>query len=176
MAEKISFNDLIKKQPLKIKEIKINDKKVEVKQYLPVNEKLNLITNVLQAIAGNEYNFVNPVQLDVYTALEIVYHYTNIDIAEDAKSNPGELYDTFENNDIINAIVASIPETEYNFIVDGVQDTVTAYYAYKNSALGIMENITQDYSNLDLDATKIQEKMADPNSIPLLKAIVDKLG
>jgi hypothetical protein len=131
---------------------------------------------VLQAIAGNEYNFVNPVQLDVYTALEIVYYYTNIDIAEDAKSNPGELYDTLEDNDIINAVVASIPETEYNFIVDGVQDTVAAYYAYKNSALGIMENITQDYSNLDLDASKIQEKMADPNSIPLLKAIVDKLG
>jgi hypothetical protein len=48
MIQKIAFSDLKKENPLKIKVIKINDKDIEVKQYLPVNDKLQLITSVLQ--------------------------------------------------------------------------------------------------------------------------------
>lgn len=177
MVEKITFNDLRKEQPLKIKVVKINDKQIEIKQYLPVNEKLALITNVLQNLAQNEYPFANPVQMDVYTVLELIYAYApGIEFTEEEKADPASLYDELEKQEISNMIISAIPKAEYDFIMEGIEKTIAAYYAYKNSALGIMENITQDYSNLDLDATKIQEKMADPNSIPLLKAIVDKLG
>ena len=42
--------------------------------------------------------------------------------------------------------------------------------------MGIMEQISADYSNLSLDATAIQQKLADPQNLELLKGVMTKLG
>ena len=42
--------------------------------------------------------------------------------------------------------------------------------------MGILDTISADYSNLDLDATKIQKKLADPNALALLKDVMANLG
>ena len=39
-----------------------------------------------------------------------------------------------------------------------------------------LEVISQDYSNLDFDATKIQQQLADPDNLSLLKDVLTKLG
>ena len=178
MTEPIMFDDLKKVIPLKIKAIKINDKSIEVKQYLSVNDKLNLITNVLKQVAANEdkYTFVNPVQMDVFTALEIVYFYSNIGFTSEQKADAAKLYDELEKQDIINMVVAAIPQEEYQFVVSGVEETVNAYYNYRNSARGIMDDIGTDYKNLDFDATKIQEKLSNQENLTFLKNVVNKLG
>ena len=49
-------------------------------------------------------------------------------------------------------------------------------YQYHNSALGIMQAISTDYSNLNLEASEIQEKLADQNNLTLLKDVITKLG
>lgn len=170
----VTFDSLKINKSAEDKIIKINNKEVIVKQYLPINEKLNLISRILSAISGNEYNFVNPVQLDVYTTIEVIKAYTNIDFAEDA--DPAILYDELEQEEIANAVISAIPPVEYDFVVDGVQDTVAAYYAYQNSVLGILENVSQDYSNLNFEASDIQKKLADPDNLALLKDVVKKLG
>lgn len=170
----VMFNDLKTGKVAEDKIIKINDKEIFVKQYLPVNEKLNLIGRVLSAVSGNEYNFINPVQVDVYMTVEIVKTYADLVFDEDM--TPDKIYDELEQEDIANEIISAIPPVEYDFIVDGVQDTVAAYYDYQNSVLGILENVSKDYSNLNLDATEIQKKLNDPENLSLLKSIVDKLG
>lgn len=177
MVEKITFNDLKKELPLKIKVVKINDKQIEIKQYLPVNEKLALITNVLQNLAQNEYPFANPVQMDVYTVLELIYAYApGIEFAAEEKADPAKLYDELEKNDIANMIISAIPKTEYEFVIDGIEKTIAAYYAYRNSVKGIIEDVTTDYKNFDFNATEIQEKLKDPDNLALLKGIMEKLG
>jgi len=177
MIENVAFNDLKKEQPLKIKVIKINDKEIEIKQYLSINEKLKLITAVLQQVAQNEYPFANPVQMDVYTTLEIVYAYApGIEFSEEEKADPAALYDEMEKYDLANMIISAIPKTEYEFLIDGIEKTVNAYYAYRNSVKGIIEDVTTDYKNLDLDASSIQKKLADPDNMKLLKGVLDKLG
>ena len=42
--------------------------------------------------------------------------------------------------------------------------------------MGILENISADYSSLDLEASKIQQKLADPNNMAFLKNVLTKLG
>ena len=42
--------------------------------------------------------------------------------------------------------------------------------------MGILEIVSQDYSNLDLDAQKIQKEIADPENMELLKNVLTKLG
>lgn len=177
MSEKVIFDKLKNKEmPLKIKAFQLNGETIEVKEYLPVNDKLNLITAVLQQVAQNEYPFVNPVQMDVYTTLEILYAYSNIEFTEEEKADPAALYDELEKYNIANKVIAFIPETEYKFIIEGVEKTVYAYYTYRNSVKGIIEDVTTDYKDLDFNATEIQQKLADPNNLALLKGVMEKLG
>ena len=63
-----------------------------------------------------------------------------------------------------------------NKLIDGIEESIEAYYKYRNSVMGILENISADYSNLNLDATEIQNKLADPNNMALLKDVLAKLG
>ena len=171
---KIGFTKLGLKPNNKIQNIEFNDQIIEVKQYLPVEEKLELITNVLE-LSHDSNNFSNPVKVSVYTTLEIIEKYTNVNFTEKQKENPTKLYDLLVGNGFAVAVIKVIPEPEYNEILTGIKQTIKSVYKYQNSILGILDTISQDYSNLNLDATEIQKKLADPNNMELLKGIMTKL-
>ena len=69
-----------------------------------------------------------------------------------------------------------MPPSEYDNLIEDITSTIDAYYKYKNSALGILEAATTDYKNLDLEASDIQKKIADPDNLTLLKDVITKLG
>lgn len=172
---KVSFTKLGLKKKEEIKNITINDQAIEVKQYLPINDKINIITNVIQESADDN-NFANPVKVEVFANLEIIYAYTNISFTDKQKEDPTKLYDLLEENGVIAAVVSAIPETEYALLLGWIDETIEAFYTYRNSVMGIMEQISADYSNLSLDATAIQQKLADPQNLELLKGVMTKLG
>lgn len=171
---KVSFSKLGLKVNQDIKTIIFNNQNIEVKQYLPVNEKLELISNVINA-SHDDNNFANPVKISVFTTLEIMYAYTNINFTDKQKEDPTKLYDMLVSSGLIAAVVNAIPEAEYHEVLCGVSDSIDAIYTYRNSVMGILEQVSQDYSNLDLDVTKIQEKLADPENMEFLKEVTTKL-
>ena len=172
---KIGFTKLGLKPNNEIQNIEFNEQTIEVKQYLPVEEKLELITNVLE-LSHDSNNFSNPVKVSVYTTLEIIEKYTNVNFTEKQKENPTKLYDLLVGNGFAAAVIKAIPEPEYNEILTGIKQTIKSVYKYQNSVLGILDTISQDYNNLNLDATEIQKKLADPENMALLKNIMTKLG
>ena len=172
---KVSFTKLGLKKKEEIKNITINDQVIEVKQYLPISDKINIITNVIENSADDN-NFANPVKVEVFANLEIMYAYTNISFTDKQKGDPTKLYDLLEENGIIAEVIAAIPENEYALLLGWIDETIEAFYTYRNSVMGIMEQISEDYSNLSLDATEIQQKLADPQNLELLKSVMTKLG
>ena len=172
---KIGFTKLSLKRKNEVKTITINNNQIEIKQYLPVNEKLDLIARVING-AHDQNNFPNPIKIEVIGTLEMIMAYTNISFTEKQKEDIPKLYDLLEENGVIKDIISQIPEDEYNFIIDGINKTVDAVYTYNNSILGILEAVSKDYSNLDFDATKIQKKMADPENLKLVRDVLTKLG
>lgn len=172
---KVSFTKLGLKLNQEIKTIEWNEQIIEVKQYLPINKKLELISNVIN-LSVDETNFANPVKVKVYLSLEIIEAYTNINFTEKQKEDICKLYDLFNSNGLIKAIIDEIPQEEYDELIKGTWDSVDAIYDYRNSLLGILESAASDYSNLSLDATDIQQKLADPNNMTLLKDVLAKLG
>ena len=172
---KIGFTKLSLKRKNEVKTITINNNQIEIKQYLPVNEKLDLIARVING-AHDQNNFPNPIKIEVIGTLEMIMTYTNISFTEKQKEDIPKLYDLLEENGIIKDIISQIPEDEYNFIIDGINKTVDAVYTYNNSVLGILEAVSKDYSNLDFDATQIQKKMADPENLKLVRDVLTKLG
>ena len=172
---KVSFTKLGLKKKEEIKNITINDQVIEVKQYLPISDKINIITNVIENSADDN-NFANPVKVEVFANLEIMYAYTNISFTDKQKEDPTKLYDLLEENGVIAEVIAAIPENEYALLLGWIDETIEAFYTYRNSVMGIMEQISADYSNLSLDATAIQQKLADPQNLELLKSVMTKLG
>ena len=172
---KVSFTKLNLKKNENIKTIEICGQDIEVKQYLPIQEKLQLISDVIN-LSATENNFENPVQVDVYTSIKILDAYTNISFTEKQMEDVAKLYDLLDGNKVFADVFAWIPKSEYDVVVNGIKDTVKALYTYKNSAMGILENITQDYSNLNLEASEIQQKLADPQNMAFLKDVLTKMG
>ena len=172
---KVSLTKLGLKVNQDIKNIEFNEQIIEVKQYLPINEKLELISSVINS-AADENNFSNPVKENVFATLEILYHYTNINFTDKQKEDPTKLYDLVVSSGLATKVADLIPEEELDEVINGVAQSVKAIYTYRNSVLGILESISKDYSNLDLDATEIQQKLADPDNMALLKQVLTKLG
>ena len=172
---KVSFTKLGLKKNEDVGILHINEQDIEVKQYLPINEKLELISSVINS-AADENNFSNPVKENVFLTLEILYHYTNINFTDKQKEDPVKLYDLVVSSGLVNKVTDLIPEEELDEVINGVAQSVKAIYTYRNSVLGILGSISQDYSALNLDATEIQQKLADPDNMALLKQVLTKLG
>ena len=173
---KVAFTKLGLKKKDEVKTVNINNNVIEVKQYLPINDKLALISRVINLSHDSSNNFANPVQVEVIGTIEIIAAYTNLSFTEKQKEDYAKLYDLLEENGITKDLIGAIPEDEYAFLIDGINDSIEAVYKYQNSILGILEVISQDYSNLDFDATKIQQQLADPDNLSLLKDVLTKLG
>ena len=175
---KIAFSKLgLTKDKLdEFQTVEFNGQTVEVKQYLPIAEKAELISRVLNNSVDDDAGYYNNLKLDMWLALEIVYAYSNISFTEKQKSDPMRLYDLLSSNKLLNLIIGLVPESEFYYLTKVTHELATAIYTYRNSALGILDSIGRDYSNLNLDATEIQKKLADPENLTLLKNVVEKLG
>jgi hypothetical protein len=171
---KLSFTKLGLKANQDIQKIEYNGQIIEVKQYLPVNDKLGLISDVINAAADG--NFANPIKIDIYTAIYVIETYTNINFTDKQKEDICKIYDLFVDNGLLKAIIEAIPKEEYGSLMNGVYRSVNAVYEYKNSILGILEAVSADYSALDFEASDIQKKLADPQNMELVRGILSKMG
>lgn len=172
---KIPFSKLSLKKKEDIKKVIYNDLEIEIKQYLPVNEKLDLISRVLFG-SQDENNFKSPVKVEVVSSLEIIFAYTNLTFTEKQKEDMSKLYDLLSSNGVIDLIIESIPKEEYNFIICGIDETLDAIYNYRNSIYGILDTISKDYSDLELDVNKLAETMKNSENLDLVKNVLTKLG
>lgn len=148
---------------------------IEVKKYLPTEEKLTLISNVLNSVIDNN-NFRNSVKVDVYAALEIVYAYTNITFTDKQKEEPAKLYDLLDTSGFLDQLTAAMDSSEYVYIINAIDEIVDNYYKYKTSALGIMETISTDYKDTGEDIDNISKKISNMENLDFLKEVVTKLG
>lgn len=158
-----------------IKTIEYNEKTIEVKQYLPIEDKMELIATIVNNSADDN-NYYNPCRLEIYTITEMILAYTNISVTDKQKEDIYKLYDVFVSSDLGIEILNTIPEEERQFVLGSVEALTESIYKYKNSAMGIFESIATDYSNLEMDTEKLHKNLADPNNLTLLKDIMTKLG
>ena len=147
----------------------------EVKNYLPIKEKMDLVSRIINQ-STDDNGFYNPMRVKLYTTLEVVYAYTNLTFTPKQKEDPFKLYDLLVSTGLYDNITSHICNEDLEELEGSIWDTIKSIYSYRNSVLGILENISADYSNLNLDITEIQSKLADPNNMALLKDVLAKLG
>lgn len=168
---KLSFNKLGLKINQEVKTVDYADGlKIEIKQYLPVNEKLKMMGEIL----GNtmdQNNFANPVKQKVFTTLAMIEYYTNISFTDKQKEDPTKLYDVICNSTLMDTILENVPEKEIAEVYEGIDGIVLAYYQYTNSILGVLENLKNNYDASALDVSKLLEEIKDPAAFEVLKQI-----
>lgn len=172
---KISFTKLNLHKNDEVASFEWNDQTIEVKQYLPIQEKMDLISSVLNQ-CQDENNFINEAKLSLFMDLEMVFKYTNINFTEKQKEDPAKLYDLLAGSGLFDEIFHCVPESEYKCIAIWLNKTAEHIYSYRNSIYGILDAMNTDYNNLELDAEALKQKIADPDSLELLKGVLTKLG
>lgn len=134
-----------------------------------------MIERILNYTVDNT-GFLNPVRLEVYTILEIISTYTNINITDKMMENAPKTYDSFMINGIIDAIIEAIPEDEYNAVFDAIEDCAEHTVSYLNSFVGMMKTVTMDMKENEVKIEDLMQTMDDPDKIGLLKDILEKIG
>lgn len=170
---KVSFNKLGLKVNQEVKELDWNGQKIEVKQYLPIAEKFSLISEVLMDCQDTDNkNFMSISKMVMYLGIQIVIHYTNINITDKMKEDPAKLYDQLDSTGLLTEIKNNMNEKEFITLCDWCKETCEHLYSYRNSIYAILDAMTTDYDNLNLDIEEIQKNVQNPE---LMKAFKETL-
>lgn len=172
---KIPFSKLAVKADTSVNIVNWGEYQIEVHKVLPISDKITMINNILNQ-AADDNGFYNPVKVEVYLTLEALYVYTNITFTDKQKENVLKLYDAVVSSGLFALVVEAIDEDDWANVRSAVYETISNVYEYKNSVMGILDILKEDYSALNFDATSIQEKLADPDNIQLLRDVMAKLG
>lgn len=173
---KVSFTKLGLTKNSNVSILEWGDQKIEVKDYLSMNEKLELVSTIVNnSIDDNGY--YNPMRVHINIIIEVILAYTNISITEKQKEDILKLYDLFVSSGLSGKILGeTMNPYEYKQIQSWVHETINSIYSYKNSVLGILDTVSNDYNELDLDATQIFEKLSDKDNLDLVRDVLTKLG
>lgn len=171
---KLAFSKLGLKNNNQVVNINYNEQTIEVKQYISVNDKLKLISDIINNTV-DEHSFCNPVKVKVYLSIGIVENYTNISFTEKQKEDIVKLYDLIQSNGLFDKILAAIPAEEFNDLLNSTWDSVDAIYTYRNSVMGILDNVSADYDNVNVDVNKTIEQIKNLDH-SFLSEVMNKLG
>lgn len=163
---KVSYNNMKLKINTGTKNIKINENEIEVLQYLPIEDKYDLIMITLQN--SEENGFYNPIKLDKYFHLFIVYMYTNISFTDKQKEDDNKLYNILKSNGILDNVIANMNPDEYDTLFNYLQEIIDMEMEYKHTAAGVLNKIITDLPSQAQAAMDIVENF-DPDKFQAVK-------
>ena len=174
----MNFKDLKLTPKVSFTDIKIGEDSVlKVASYLPIEDKGNLITFVVDMALDTTTGCFSPVRVETYFALAICRWYGDMVFDDDdIQINVALTYDTLETNGIIDAIMNAIPKDELEFIQDLVKDTISDIARYNSSAAGIIQMMNQNASQLDTQITNILDSIKNGENLETLSVIKDMVG
>ena len=174
---KIAYSKLKLKVNEEITTLQLSDEiTIEVRQYLPIQEKLALISRVAERAHEQDNNYSNPVKAKVYTELELIFNYTNISFTEKQLEDIPKLYDQLFSSGVLWIILNEIPQTEKDMIINGVDETIKSIYSYQNSAQGILDTLQANKETANFDVKELKESIKELSNSPLVKEIIPLLG
>ena len=156
----ISYASMKLKVNNQIKELDWNNQKIEIKEYLPIEDKYDLIMITLQK--SLEDGYYNPIKLDMYFHLNLIYMYTNINFTDKQKEDESKLYDTLKSNGFIDAFVNAINEDEYDDLYNFLLETEDKIVDYKQSVPSLVQGLINDLPK-QAEAMKNIMDNFDPN-------------
>ena len=139
---KVSYASLKLKVEKEIKTFMFNENKIEVATYLPIEDKYDLVAITLQKAEQN--GIYNPILLDLYFHLHLVYMYTNLSFTDKQKENEPKIYDTLASNGFFDKFFEAMDENEYSELIEYIEELKATILHYRNTAGAVLQSIVQD--------------------------------
>ena len=142
---KVTYTSLKLKVKEDVKTFDFNGNTIEVKQYLPIDEKYDLISIALQK--AKDENIYNELKLDMYFNLYLVYLYTNLSFTDKQKEDEAKLYDALQSNGFIDKRMEVFNDDEYNDLINYIDIQKELEMTYNTTAAGIIYNLVKELPN-----------------------------
>lgn len=168
---KVSYSNLKLKTSTNSKSFTYGGNEIEVLQYLPFEDKYSLVMITLQN--SYEQGIYNPLKLDMYFHLFIVYMYTNISFTDKQRENEFKIYDTLKSNGILNQVLENIPEEEYTLLFDSLNELIMEKTSLEKSAIHLINSVITDLpkqAQAAMDIVENFDKTKFQNVIDFAKA------
>lgn len=137
-----------------------NGNEIEVLDYLPIEDKYDLIMITLQK--SLEDGYYNPIKIDEFFHLHLIYMYTNINFTEKQKEDEHKLYDSLKSNGLIDAFIEQMNEFDYSELFSMLDDTKKELIEYKRSTSALIQSLVSDLPK-QAEAMKNIMDNFDPN-------------
>lgn len=174
---KMTFTKLGLKAKKVAASCQINDNiSLEIRQYLPIDEKANLIQFIVNHALDQMTGCFSPVRVEVYFSIAVCKWYAGITFTDKQMVEVSKTYDLLEENGVIDKIISVIPENEINFMNELVNDTIDDIARYNSSAAGIIQAMSANAGGLDNQITEILDKVKNGENMETLSVIKDVVG
>lgn len=140
--KKVSYANLKLKVDSSVDTFDFCGNQIEVLKYLPMEDKYDLIMITLQK--AEEDGIYNPLKLDMYFHLHLVYMYTNLSFTDKQREDESKLYDCLKSNGFIYQFMNVLEDEEYNYLFEMMQDVVDWRMSYRNTAAAVLQSLIQD--------------------------------
>ena len=164
---KVSYANLKLKPVSTTSAFEFGGQQVEVLNYLPIEDKYDLVMVTLQK--AEEDGVYNPILLDLYFHLHLVYMYTNLSFTDKQKENEPKIYDTLVSNGFFDKFFEVLDENEYRELMDYIEELKATILHYRNTAGAVLQSIIQDLPKNAQAAADIVQNF-DPNKY---QAVID---
>ena len=134
--------------------IEIQGKKINIKKYLPINDKKDLVEITLQKAEQADGTY-NEILIDMYFNLHLIYLYTDIVFTDEDREDEMKLYDELESSGLLERILDKIPDEEYNTLMDYLKAMRKEISSYKHSAAAMVQKLIVDLPKNAEAAAKI---------------------
>lgn len=115
----VLFSNLELKNDSKTVPVEINGQTIEVKQFLPTFDKINLVASAVKSSIAD--GVVNEMIVEVTLHYLIIEHYTNVEFSEKDIANMVNTYDLLEANGVIDAVLEALPEGDYDELFEATK-------------------------------------------------------
>ena len=139
---KVSYANLKLKTDTSFNTFDFQGQTIEVLNYLPIEDKYDLVMITLQK--AEENGVYNPIKLDMFFHLNMIYMYTNLSFTDKQKENESKLFDALKSNGFLESFLQALPITEYNELFEYVQTLITDTLHYRNTAGAVLQSVIQD--------------------------------
>ena len=137
-----------------------NGNEIEVLDYLPIEDKYDLIMITLQK--SLEDGYYNPIKIDEFFHLHLIYMYTNINFTDKQREDEHKLYDSLKSNGLIDAFIEQMNEFDYSELFNMLDDTKRELTEYKRSTSALIQGLVSDLPR-QAEAMKNIMDNFDPN-------------
>ena len=154
-SRKTAFSTLKLKLAKNYVEFTYEDRTIQVIQYLPVIDKLDLIEIAYQKSIVN--STFNPLLFNVHFWLNVVYSYTNITFTDEQRKDESKIFDLLVSSNLLEKIIAAMDNNEFNYYRENVDSYIETRLRLDYSAGGIANKAT---SAINKFSDVISEKLS----------------